>query len=101
MSRRIVYPPKITAGRIYVDDWSMPDPNTLTGSAGPIDHARRLLFPEQNLPAVVLSHGHLRALLWAAEAYLHLTTHPAGTERAVGQLRDIRRALKTLAKESR
>lgn len=48
-----------------------------------------------------ITQGDAYLILGAAEAYIHLTTHPAGTERMVSKLRAIRRALKELGPGSR
>lgn len=45
-----------------------------------------------------LTQGDAYLILGAAEAYIHLTTHPAGTERMVTKLRNIRRAVRTLGR---
>lgn len=97
MRRRVVSKPKFTAGRIFIDDWSAPNPRKLIDST---NLAHGALYGDCGTVGadITLDYETVRALKEAAEAYLHLTTHPAGTGRALGQLRDIRAALKAKAK---
>ena len=67
--------------------WSMPDPQ----DPGLADAAHTARYSLGNLTQV-----EAWRLCQVVEAYHHLMTHPCGTEYAVGQLRAMRRALKTL-----
>jgi len=96
VSRRIVSKPKIVKGRIYIDDWSAPDPRKLIDSTN-LAHGAIYGDCVTVGAEITLDYETVRVLKEAAEAYLHLTTHPSGTGRVVEQLRDIRRALKTRA----
>jgi hypothetical protein len=88
--------PRRIHGRIFFEDWSVCDPDLLCGEDGAMSRAHRACFPfgEPATPEVTIDRAALIALAAAAEAYVHLTTHPAGTESVVQQLRAIRRALK-------
>lgn len=88
---------KRTNGRIYFDDWSISDPDALCrdeddailGRAQVACHPFHGPSPER----VTLSRDDVIALMDAAKAYHHLTTHPAGTEAMIQQLRAIRRVV--------
>lgn len=92
--------------RLFFADWSILDPRVLDvdeeddSVTGRVHH---LLFPigSKSPESVTISRADARALKDAADAYHHLTRHPAGAESTVRQLRDIRRALRLLDGESR
>ena len=88
---------------LYFTDWSVFDPRALNVEDGPISRVHHALHPlAGGTPeTVTLSRDDAYALEVAADCYLHLTTHPAGTEAAIEQLRAIRRALRTLEGASR
>jgi hypothetical protein len=96
---RFAAPPQIAGGRIRIGGWSMPDPRKLVGEGGPLARAHRAIHPRGPGNAdVAIDSETVRVLQEAAEAYLHLTTHPAGTESVVAQLRAVRAALRAAAK---
>lgn len=75
-------------GHMYVqhadgDGYTFPDPTS--DEYEKAAHALRYGSPDR---------GQLLYIAGAADALAHLLTHPGGTEYAVGQLRELRRALK-------
>lgn len=90
--------------RLFFDQYSIADPRALSdsdGRHGAVWRVHNALFPigGGNAESIVLSRADAEILESVAVAYDHLTTHPAGTESMVKQLREIRRALKALEKE--
>jgi hypothetical protein len=71
-------------GRYRFGEWSLPDPH---------DHALHDALHDARYDLAHLSQGQAYRILAAAEAYVHLAGHPAGTEAMVRQLRAIRQAV--------
>lgn len=79
--------PRRSGVNICFEDWSMPDPE-YEPLADALHTARYALGS--------LTQEQAYLILGCAEAYLHLVTHPAGTESVVKQLREVRRALREI-----
>lgn len=81
------------AGFLYFSDWSVCDPRALGDARRNLYEA---LYPLASPPpeTVTLSRSDALRLGAAVDAYVHLTTHPAGSGPVVEQLRAIRRAIR-------
>lgn len=72
-------------GRLRFEDWSMTDP--LSDELHAAMYCACHYFDQ-------LTKSEMREILRAANSYIHLASHPVGTEAVIKQLRAVRRAVK-------